>query len=341
MKSISLNEALDIQNQESLIFQYSIIEEFETSTYQKKTDAHLNLNIDELKIHPNSSYLSEGVGNLLEDKDGNVVYDENSEIFEDQSFELVTKFRYRCSGFLKKLQEEHKEKITEYDEDEDETQIFDLFEIEPVHSAFEELANTLDLPLEILKEEAVIIDGYGGLNSINTNTLLWYSFNNLVSTYHYSFEIFTEGKNPTANPADNPTDESESPKLEETKFNKTYKEYSEMPLEELEKLEWDNTKFEKSYADFLIMPLEELRKLYSELCSHDDWRKALLDRRGVIRMDRHRGSWKSISPEYGLLFKALREKEEYERKKNQPNFLQILVFLFEEIIDFFRNLFKR
>ena len=32
--------------------------------------------------------------------------------------------------------------------------------------------------------------------------------------------------------------------------------------------------------------------------------------------------------------------EEFERK-NQPNFLRILVFLFKEIIDFFRNLFKR
>ena len=34
MKSISLNEAVDIPNQESMIFQYSIIEEFE----RKKTN---------------------------------------------------------------------------------------------------------------------------------------------------------------------------------------------------------------------------------------------------------------------------------------------------------------
>lgn len=43
MKSISLNEAADIPSQESLIFQYSIIEEFETSTYQKNQPNFLQI----------------------------------------------------------------------------------------------------------------------------------------------------------------------------------------------------------------------------------------------------------------------------------------------------------
>ena len=37
MKSISLNEAVDIPNQESMIFQYSIIEEFESYSLKKPT----------------------------------------------------------------------------------------------------------------------------------------------------------------------------------------------------------------------------------------------------------------------------------------------------------------
>lgn len=190
MKQLSFIEAINSPDETPLIYKYAFVERFESSQYQRKTEAHSIINLENLTQFEDAYTLSEGVGNLLEDENGNIVFDSTNEIIEDESFELVSKFTYRGSGLLKKLKHDYQENITNYDEDEDETQIFDWLEIDASHYAFEEFATKLGVPLETLEQEEFIIEGL--LDEINTNTLLWYSFNDLESVGHYSLEIFSE-----------------------------------------------------------------------------------------------------------------------------------------------------